>query len=235
MKKRFALLIAMIMLFAMTITASAEDTADYTFTESEVVDFCVYNIWGKINADCSVANISSIQLTVTVSDFAGDPIDVRLYNRESLTWGYWRSDIQTIDKDGTYVFYIDLGDNAYPSENLCTIYLKDVKCALKADEDPENAPDKAAASSGITAHIVMEDCEFNVPYTPVVEEAPADSDSTDATVDTSDDTSTDTTADVSQNDAGDDESGLPGWVIPVVIVAVVAVVVVIVVATKKKK
>lgn len=170
MKKRFASLIAvLIAVLTFGTTCLALDTDDHVYEPTEAIDFCVYNTWGTKSIDVNKATIENMRMIVKVSDFSGDPVTVKLYNRESVTWGYWVSEPQTIDKDGTYYFDIDivaLGGEAYPAENLCTIYLKDVRCCT-ADEDAEG---EGLTESGISAHIELDSIKFNTSLDPIVVE-----------------------------------------------------------------
>lgn len=158
MRRLFCLLAILTTLFSFGVVANAEDTTDYTFKETEVIDFCVYNTWGIKSVDCDVTTVKSIELTVEITDYSGDPVTLKLYNRESTTWGWWTSEPQTISGNGTYVFRIDLDANAYDSSTLCSIYLKDVACAAK-DEDPTDGGEKK--ESGVNVHIKMISCKFN--------------------------------------------------------------------------
>ncbi len=225
MKKLLGFILVLAMTMGMCITAYAEDTTDYTFKDDEVIDFCVYNTWGTMSVDCAVPEISTIKMTVTVSEFKGDPVDVKLYNRDQKSWLTWASEAQTISGDGTYTFFLDLGENKYESSYLATIYLKDVKCEA-ADVDPDG---KGEETSGITAHFKLDSCKFNVPE--VEETTPAET--TEAPAADKNDAAATTAA-----AATDSDSSFPGWakiVIPVAAVAVVAVVVIAVVGSKKKK
>ena len=220
MKKLTALIAALVLSLAMCVTAFAEDTTDYTFTESEVIDFCVFNTWGTKSVECMYAQINNIELTVEVSGYSGDPIDVKLYNRESVTWGTWTSEAQTISGDGTYTFKVVPGE-AYPVENLCTIYLKDVKCEA-SDVDPEGLGESA---SNVTAHIVMKECKFNV-----VEEEP-----TDAPTDAQATHPATTPTTVAGNNAEEGGNDFPIGLVVGIAAGLVVIIVVIVVVLKKKK
>ncbi len=199
MKKIIILLSGVLLLFSMNTTVFAEDTTDYSFKTTEVVDFCVYNTWGTMSVDCDKFNVESIAMTVEVTDFIGDPIKVKLYNRESVTWQTWASDAQVIDGDGTYTFYLNLAENAYPSENLCTIYLKDVECALP-DEDSEG---QSVEASNISCHMVMSSCEFNT-------EQVVEAESTEAVTNTADTVDESTSQDDSaQSDFSEETESSP--------------------------
>ena len=173
MKKKIlaTLCAAVLAVLSLQISVSAQDTTDYTYGTDEVIDFCVYNTWGVKSIECDKATVKSILMTVEVSDFSGDPVTVRLYNRESTTWGYWLSDPQVIDSDGTYTFYVDCNEGAYDSSTLCTIYLKDVT-ACTADEDAEYGQGNTA--SNCSCHIVLDDIAFNVAAPSAEEDASAE-------------------------------------------------------------
>lgn len=220
----------------------AEAADDYEFDETEVIDFCVYNIWAESFVTPPASTIESIWMSVEVSDYSGDPIEAKLYSRETVTWETHASEKQTIDKDGTYIFYLAF-DNEFTGADLATIYVKDYLCAL-ADEDPEG---EAKGESGIAAHFVLNEVRFNVdadgnePGAATTDPEPtADGGDTEPTADevkeeTSDAaasavTTTGTTSTASEDD---DSSSLP--IIIGIIAAVVVVIVVIAVATKGKK
>ena len=225
MRKVRSILVVLLSVLLIGTTAFAQDTTDYTFGESEVIDFCVYNTWGQKNVDCTAATIQNMRLVVEISDYSGDPVTMKLYNRESTTWGWWTSEPQTISGDGTYTFDIDLGANAYDSETLCTIYLKDVACAA-ADEDPTDGG--AAEASGISCHIKMVSCDFNTTL-----DAPEDT--TDAVAeDTAADTAVTTGVDESSTTAQSSTSSIAVYCV-IGAVILVAIIVIFVVLNKKKK
>lgn len=241
MKRRILTLVTVLMmLFSTSVLCSAECTDDYEFGEDEQLDFCVLNIWAESFVDMPTQDITSIKMVVDVTDFSGDPIDVKLYSRESVSWNTWASEPQSLAGDGTYTFIVNMGEeNKFPGENLCTIYVKDVRCC-KADEDPAG---EELDESGISCHMKLVSVEYN----------PADAGSA-GTVDVSSDTdgsdeassevgeaTEEAVATVDQAEATtqapkeDDEKS--GSALPVVIIVIVIVVVAAVagVLVSKKK
>lgn len=223
MKRMFCLITILTLLFSFGVVANAEDTTDYTFKETEVIDFCVYNTWGVKSVDCDVTTVKSIELTVDITDYSGDPVTLKLYNRESTTWGWWTSEPQTISRNGTYVFRIDLDANAYDSATLCSIYLKDVACAAK-DEDPSNGGEKEA--SGVTCRIKMTSCKFNTD--------PVSTEGTETTPPSSTPANTpaNTTTNSSSNSSNDNTN--IGMYVIIFIIIVIAIVLVGILYKKKK-
>lgn len=224
MRRVRSILVVLLSVLFIGTTAFAQDTTDYTFSESEIIDFCVYNTWGQMNVDCTVATIQNMRMVVEISDFAGDPVTLKLYNRESTTWGWWMSEPQTISGDGTYTFDIDLGANAYDAETLCTIYLKDVACAA-ADEDPTDGG--VGEASGIACHIKLVSFDFNTTLDAVEDTAE------DAAEDTA--VATDTDADVDASEDGSTSTNMVVYYVAGIVVLAAAVIIVIVILSKKKK
>ena len=102
MKKKITAIVAILLLMILScMPVFAEVTTDYTYAEDEQFDLCVFNIWSDAETGVTptVLNINKITLTVTISDFQGDPIDVKLYSREQATWTTWASEAQTISQD----------------------------------------------------------------------------------------------------------------------------------------
>lgn len=159
-KKILSIITTVLLVLALCIPVSAEIATDYTFAETEAFDFCVFNIWGNVETgvDPIVPTIEKITMTITVSDFSGEPVEAKLYSREQVTWKTWATEAQTISGDGTYTFELEMGENAFPAESLATIYIKDVRCTIPPDEDPDGESLKA---SGVTCHVVLDSVEFN--------------------------------------------------------------------------
>lgn len=159
-KKILSIMAAILLVSALCIPVSAEIATDYTYAETEAFDFCVFNIWGNVETgvDPIVPTIEKITMTITVSDFSGEPVEAKLYSREQVTWKTWATEAQTISGDGTYTFELEMGENAFPAESLATIYIKDVRCTIPPDEDPDGESLKA---SGVTCRVVLDSVEFN--------------------------------------------------------------------------
>lgn len=158
-KKILGILAGIFVLAAACIPVSAEVATDYTYDESEMLDFCVFNIWGADTGIApNVATINKITMTINVSDFAGEPVDVKLYSREQVTWTTWSTPAQTISGDGTYTFELDMGENAFAADQLATIYVKDIRCCVAPDEDPDG---QELEASGVACHVTLDSVKFN--------------------------------------------------------------------------
>ncbi|MDD6234232.1 MAG: hypothetical protein PUB17_03540 [Lachnospiraceae bacterium] len=232
MKKKITAIVAILLLMILScMPVFAEVTTDYTYAEDEQFDLCVFNIWSDAETGVTptVLNINKITMTVTISDFQGDPIDVKLYSREQATWTTWASEAQTISQDGTYTFEIDFGENAFSTDMLATIYIKDVRCCVAPDEDADG---QSLESSGITCHAVLDSIEFNK------EDGSDDTSETEAADNTTEPADTATTAAASASSESGSSNGLPiGAIIGIAAgaVIIVAVIVIVVVNNKKKK
>lgn len=248
MKKKvygFIFSVLLMTMLSACVCALAKDTTDYTFNKDEIIDFCVYNTWGQKLVECDKATISNIRMIVDVSGFSGDPVTLKLYNRESTTWGWWTSEPQVIDGDGKYAFDIDISEGAYDAETLCTIYLKDVKCAASADEDPVDGKDEK--SSGAACHIVLDTIKFNTDLSTPAIATPTPSPTPEPTAAPAPDTLTDVAADTSSSQpadivpAGAPSAASSGTRTVLIIVLIVlwviaaAVIIIGIITTSKKK
>lgn len=159
-RKITGIISALLLILTLCVPVSAEIATDYTYAETEAFDFCVFNIWGSVETgvDPIVPTIEKITMTITVSDFSGEPIEAKLYSREQVTWKTWATEAQTISGDGTYTFELEMGENAFPTESLATIYIKDVRCTVPPEEDPDG---ESLSGSGVTCRVVLDSIEFN--------------------------------------------------------------------------
>ena len=240
MKKFLSMLLcALLCALSLGSLCMAQDTTDWTFTEDTVIDFCVYNTWGVKSVEVNKATIQNIRMVVEVSEFSGDPVTVKLYNRESTTWGWWTSEAQVIDGDGLYCFDVDCSEGEYDAETLCTIYLKDVACASSADEDPADGGNQTA--SGVNAHIKLVSCKFNTDLSqPAAELTAAEEtteETTEETVDAAEETAAETTGTEAAAEATEDSSSdsSPVTIIVICCIVVVGIAAVILTLTRKKK
>ncbi len=236
-KKILSVIAATLLVLSLCVPVSAEITTDYTYAETEAFDFCVFNIWGSVETgvDPIVPTIEKITMTITVSDFSGDPIEAKLYSREQVTWKTWATEAQTISGDGTYTFELEMGENSFAAESLATIYIKDVRCTIPPDEDPDGESLKA---SGVTCHVVLDSVEFNKEGGSESEETTAEGgeDNKDSTTAASDNAPTAGNSG-SSNEGSGSEFPIVGVVIGIAagVALIIAIVVIVIVQKKKKK
>lgn len=237
MKRRLlGLFTTILLVLAMCLPAYAEVTTDYEYPEDEAFDFCVHNIWADAILEPPVNTIENIGMVIDVENFVGDPIQVKLYVREQVTWNTWSTEAQTIDKDGTYVFYLDFGENKFPTDQLATIYVKDVKCCVNTGEQPEDPDGEGLKASGVSAHVKLNgDVAFNKgPMSEPTDIPEGTVEETKATDDTTTQAATTAKAE-SKSDDGKDSGFFPMPGIPVIVCVVLVVAVIAVVCVKKKK
>lgn len=236
-KKILSVIAAALLVLALCIPVSAEIATDYTYAETEAFDFCVFNIWGNVETgvDPIVPTIEKITMTITVSDFSGDPIQAKLYSREQVTWKTWATEPQTISGDGTYTFELEMGENAFPAESLATIYIKDVRCTVPPDEDPDG---ESLTASGVTCHVVLDSVEFNKEGGSGSEETTAANgeNNNDPTTASSDNAPTSGNSG-SSNEGSGSQPSIVGIVIGIAagVALIIAIVVIVIVQKKKKK
>ena len=59
-------------------------------TERAISLTSVYNTWGE-KMSTAAWGLSKHPMTVDISDYSGDPVNLKMYSRESVTWAAWAS------------------------------------------------------------------------------------------------------------------------------------------------
>lgn len=250
MKKLSAIILTLAMIIAMCVPVMAENTDDngnLTVTEDMIFDVCMHNTWADKSVECIYSSIETVGVTMTVSNYSGDPITTQLIVRESETWLHWQSEPVEITGDGTYTYYIDMNTKSakdaetgedvggpFATENLLVLYVKDVDCCSE-DETPLG---QGKSESGVSCDVNVS-VKFNStdPAAAEVEDGADSNDSTDADKDSNSGDNAATEDATSAQDSGESVSnGLTtGAIIGIVAGAVVIAVVIIVVAVTRGK